>query len=415
MVRDPLLEAVFEAAVDGILIIDANAIIIRLNRAVEKLFGYTSEELLGQNIRMLMASPHRSQHDSYLQRYLQTGQRHIIGIGREVEGRKKDGSLFPFGLSVSEFKMKEELFFAGIIHDLSEQKRAEQEVTQLNRELEARVEERTQQLTDAVNKLLETNQQLKSEIQRRQKAEEALLQSKAAIQHALDSEKEMSELKSRFVSMASHEFRTPLTSILASAELLQVYTHTEQQPKRDKHITRILSSVSNMIGVLNDFLSLSKLESGKVENQPEYFALNTFLEECSQELIGILKKGQHIRVECEQALGEVYLDKRLLKNILLNLLSNAVKYSPENKTIRCYAQLKDHEIQIQVHDEGIGIPKEEQKRLFSRFYRASNSAGIEGTGLGLTIVQRYLDLMGGNIQFVSEVEKGSVFTVTFPA
>ena len=408
------LEAIFETAIDGIITIDDKGIVESFNSAAVKLFGYTADEVIGQNISLLMPEPDRSAHDSYLERYQKTRKPHIIGIGREVNGKQKGGTIFPMRLAVSEVKLSSRTIYTGIIHDLSEIKKAEQKFMRLNEELELIVEERTEKLSEVVNKLLETNQKLESEIHEREKVEEALRQSELEIRAALHKEMELSELKSRFVSMASHEFRTPLSTILSSASIISRYTKSENQEQRDKHIKRIKSAVNNLTGILNDFLSLSKLEEGKIEYQPSEFEINEFCNETVDEIQGLLKTGQFVQFEGNIPETIVFLDKRVLKNVLFNLLSNASKYSGENSKITCKHDIVNNYLHIQVIDKGIGIPKSEQQHLFGRFFRASNSVNIQGTGLGLNIVKQYVELMKGTVSYESEEGKGSTFSITIP-
>ncbi len=234
------------------------------------------------------------------------------------------------------------------------------------------------------------------------------------LRRAYEKEKELSELKSRFVSMASHEFRTPLSTILSSADLIEAYTREEQQEKRARHTGRIKSSVSNLTGILNDFLSLRKLEEGKVGIQPAPFMLFPFLETTADELSGLLKPGQHILKHLPERDVEIFSDPKVLKNILFNLLSNAIKYSDAGSPIDCMVEQDGDKLRISVKDHGIGIPKEEQQHVFTRFFRAHNAENIQGTGLGLNIVKRYVELLGGSINFESELSKGTTFVCVLP-
>lgn len=408
------LAAIFDTAVDGIIIINRKGEILNINPAVSKLFGYSSEEVLGHNIKMLMPEPHHSQHDQYLKDYQATAQAKIIGIGREVKGKRKDGSTFPFNLGVSEVKTGESTVYTGIIHDLTAYKKKEQEILNLNQTLEEKVLARTNELSETVNKLLSANNQLEHEIAERQKVEATLRATEIEILNALSKEKELGELKSRFVSMASHEFRTPLSTILSSVSLIGRHKEAGNFDKLDKHIDRIKSSVSNLTNILNDFLSLSKLEEGKIENQPEYFEINDFCKSATDELEGLLKPGQSIEIVSSEEHLQVFLDPRLLKNILFNLLSNGLKYSPQDTIIQLNITTLEHKLRLQVVDQGIGIPKADQEHLFSRFFRATNASTIQGTGLGLNIVKKYIDLMNGNITFESKENQGTSFTVLLP-
>ena len=408
------LEAIISTATDAIITIDTQGIIESANTAVSHLFGYVKEELIGKNVSLLMSSPHQENHDEYLANYLNTGQRKIIGIGREVEGRKKDGTVFPLRLAVSEVKTHNRTLFTGILHDLSEVKQAQRQVEELNRALEEKVSERTEELASVINKLLSTNKELETQVAERERVEQVLRKNEDELQKALQTEKELGELKSRFVAMASHEFRTPLSTILSSAALLSRYQETEQQDRRDKHINRIKSAVNNLNAILNDFLSLSKLEEGNIKNNPVEFDFTELCVEVCDEVEGMLKPGQQIVHTNDPGSTTVVLDKHLLKNILYNLVSNAIKYSGPEKRIFCSHAIDNGELVIEIRDEGIGIPMEEQRRLFTRFFRASNATNIKGTGLGLNIVKSYLDLMNGTINFESELNRGTKFVVAIP-
>ena len=403
------LEAVISTAVDGIIIINRRGVVQLMNQAAQKLFGYDETEVINRNVKVLMPEPHRTKHDSYLDNYHQTNKPRIIGIGREVDGQRKDGTLFPIRLAVSEVKAGQETLYVGVIHDLTEQKKAEQKIINLNRELEQKVEERTEKLTEVVNRLLLSNIKLEQEIKEKEAAEAALLKNEQELKVALEKEKELNELKSRFVSMASHEFRTPLTTITSSAELIGVYTEHQQQAKRLKHLKRIQSAVTNLTGILGDFLSLSKLEEGKIHSHPVTFNLDTLLHEAVEDMASLLKPGQKIIKSFQDTDQEVWLDKKLLKNIYINLLSNAIKYSGKDSNIWLNAYIQDQKIYASIKDEGIGIPEEDQKHLFSRFFRAENAMNIQGTGLGLNIVKRYIDLLDGSIRFESIQGKGTIF------
>lgn len=231
---------------------------------------------------------------------------------------------------------------------------------------------------------------------------------------ALDREKELGELKSRFVTMASHEFRTPLTAILASTFLLESYSGDDYNKEKMVHTSRIKRSVNNLTNILNEFLSLEKLEANKVSvvhsdiNVPEYI---------QDDLIGemdlIKKAGQTIEYH-HSGKAIVHLDHHLLWSILTNLISNALKYSRNDSVIRVKSDLTDERLLITVEDSGIGIPADEHKNIFGRFFRARNATNIEGTGLGLHITQKYVGLLNGQIAFKSNLDEGTKFTVTLP-
>lgn len=408
------LEAIINTATDGIITIDERGVIGTFNPAAEKLFGWQPFEVIGQKINVLMPAPYRASHDEYMGRYHREGKPRIIGIGREVEGIHKDGTIFPLRLAVSEMYIDGQRLYTGIIHDLTDLKKAEERIRQLNMALEEKVAQRTEDLASAVNKLLNTNQLLKQEIEERLTVESQLRTQEQELQQALAKEKELNALKSRFVSMASHEFRTPLSTILSSAELVQMYQQTEQHPKRLKHIERIKAAVGNLNDILNDFLSLSRLEEGILKAHKETFDLAPFLRQLEDDICVLLKTGQFLEFPRIDEQQTIHTDPKFLRNILLNLLSNASKYSDEQQGIYLQVAVGPEAIVFIVADEGLGIPQEDQKHLFTRFFRAHNVENIKGTGLGLHIVQRYLDLLGGSIQFTSEMGQGSRFQVTLP-
>jgi PAS domain S-box-containing protein len=527
--------SIINAAIDAIITINERGIIEMVNPAACRLFGYQEEEMIGQNVKILMPEPDKGRHDGYMDNYNRTGERKIIGIGREVTAQRKDQSSFPIYLSISEVILEGRKVFTAFVYDITAQKVAEEKlktyaeenaknlkkIQQLNAGLETSVEQRTKELAEAIHKL-------ENEINERKEIEKALRDSenlystiaqnfpkgfisvidkdlkfvfvegkeledlkiapsdligkrfcdllppsKAAdfeagllnalkgevvtqeirikeneysvnavpltynegqanqvlivvknimaqkqaeteILNALNKERELNELKSRFVTMASHEFRTPLSTILSSASLISKYSNEDDDEKRQKHVARIKSSVNNLIGILNDFLSLSKLEEGDSKAKPEYFELSGFIRGIVDEIEEVRKDKQEICIEEEHTQNNVFLDKQILKNIIINLLSNAIKYSDEGKKIILRTENKRGELVLSVKDQGIGIPEADQQYLFTRFFRAKNAVNAQGTGLGLNIVKKYVDIMGGSISFESELNVGTIFTVKLP-
>jgi len=388
-----LLNAIIQNAIDGIITINDRGIIETINPSACNLFQCTPEEVVGKNVSVLMPPPDKERHDEYLNRYERTHHAHIIGIGREVMGLKKDGSVFPFRLGVSEVQYSGRKIYTGFIHDMTREKEAESKLKDYALHLEELVEERTQSLKDSLNEL----QQAKEEVSQ-----------------SLEKEKELSQLKSRFVSMASHEFRTPLSSIQLSAVLIEKYSQQFTNANIEKHIAKIKNSVNNLTSILNDFLSLEKLEAGKVEPVFIPFDVVQFSEEITEEMQLIAKQNQNIIYQHTGTFSMVKLDQSLLKNCIINLVSNAIKYSGENTFIEFNTELTENALIVTVKDNGIGIPEEDQKHLFEAFFRAHNTGNIPGTGLGLNIVTRYARLMNGQIKFQSNVNEGTSFSLTFP-
>jgi signal transduction histidine kinase len=246
-----------------------------------------------------------------------------------------------------------------------------------------------------------------SNVTEQKKAEEDLIR-------ALRIEQEINDLKSRFISMASHEFRTPLSAIHSSAILIGKQNEPGKEEKRLRYLKQIKNNVRNLVVILDDFLSLSKLEEGKIRCHPESFDVLDLIRSVLEELESNLKVGQHFKEDFETASLKVALDPKLTRQILVNLLSNAIKYSPEHSAVSIHIATRGDFLQIAVQDEGIGIPEAEQPQLFSRFFRAKNAENIPGTGLGLHIVRHYVELMGGTITFESQVSRGSTFHIRLP-
>ena len=387
-----LLTAIIDNAIDGIITIDNRGLVASINPSACKLFGYDSDEVIGSNISKLMPNPYRDEHDKYLTRYQHTGNPHIIGIGREVSGLKKDGSIFPFRLGVSEVKFNDTVKYCGFIHDLTKEKEAEARIVEYAAELEKLVEDRTAALRNIVK---------------------ALEDAKAEVSLSLEKEKELSQLKSRFVSMASHEFRTPLSSVQLSASLIEKYALSFDNTNIIRHVNKIKNSVGNLTGILNDFLSLEKLEAGKTEATFSRFDLVKLAEEIIEEMQMIAKQNQSIIYQHTGTSSMVNLDQNLLKNCVFNLVANAIKYSGENTFIEFNTEVTDTHCIITVKDNGIGIPENDQKHMFEPFFRAHNTGNIPGTGLGLNIVARYTQLMNGTVHFESTQNKGTLFTIAF--
>ncbi|HWA35338.1 MAG TPA: HAMP domain-containing sensor histidine kinase [Cyclobacteriaceae bacterium] len=228
----------------------------------------------------------------------------------------------------------------------------------------------------------------------------------------MERERALSELKSRFVSMASHEFRTPLSALLSSAALAQQYLERGEASKTIKHIEKIKASVKNLNDILNDFLSLDKLEQGGVQMSITRFDLREFAEGICEEMENFIKPGQDISMSFDGPV-DIDQDQHILRNVLINLLSNASKYSGEEKIQLVVAATPDS-VSIRVIDKGIGIPEHQQQHIFGRFFRADNTSNIQGTGLGLNIVKRYVELMKGSIAFKSELGVGTTFHIELP-
>lgn len=395
--ENEMLQALFNSSTEGIIICNHKGEIVLVNPKSLLLFGYEEDELVGKRIEVLVPKRFHHKHEGQRENYSEKPKSRAMGSNMELYAVRKDGSEFPVEISLSPFKTNNEQYIVSFIIDITLRKIHEDKVKEVNREisllneqLEAKVKERTKELARAIQQLAE---------------------SKNDVVAALEKEKNLNELKSRFVTTASHEFRTPLGAILSSASLISKYVSTEDQDKRIKHINRIKSSVTNLTEILNDFLSLDKLEEGIIRNQPCVFNVKEFIKSIIDEVSPILKNGQAIQYLAGGNQEEAVIDKQLLRNVLINLISNAIKYSPEEKIIKVCVELNNSELKIEVIDEGYGIPEEDQKHIFERFFRANNAGNIQGTGLGLNIVKKYVEIMGGTISFKSSANEGTTFTV----
>lgn len=371
-------EAIFNNAAIGIIIVNSEGTILLVNQFALNQFEYTIEELVGKKIEVLIPNRYQSRHEEHRDNYHQHNPHsRPMGRGMSLFAARKGGAEFPVEVSLSTYKNEDGQFSIAFVSDITIRKESEDALVRLNAELEEKVNNRTQSL-----------------------------------QEALEKEKELNELKSRFVSMASHEFRTPLSTILSSIYLVSQYTSAEDQPKRDKHVQRIISSVNVLTDILNDFLSVGKIEEGKIQVRISDIKIEEAVNGLINELRLILKHGQNIIYE-HIGKAEFSLDHVLLHHILMNLVSNAIKFSPENGTIRVTTACDKNKLLLTVSDEGMGISEEDQQHLFQRFFRGANVTNIQGTGLGLHIVAKYVELLNGNIKCHSELDKGTTFTIEF--
>jgi PAS domain S-box-containing protein len=374
---------IVEESLNEIFIFDAETMnFIQVNKGARQNIGYSLEEM--KTMTPVDIKPNFEEKEFLkLVEPLKDGR--VNELLFETIHLRKEGSTYPVEVHLQYSRLGTQPVFVAFISDISQRKEYEHKILMHFDELEKKVIERTEELRSSESKLRDS----------------------------FEKEKQLGELKSRFVSMASHEFRTPLSSILSSANLIGRYEKGGQQDKRMKHVNRIESSVRNLTTILNDFLSLEKLESGKVRYHPVEIEIEEYIQNVIDEMSLVSKNGQKI-IHFHEGAQQIVADEHLLKNIMINLLSNGVKYSSEGKNVELRTRYIDGKINIQVKDYGIGIPEADQKSMFTRFFRAHNVTNIQGTGLGLTIVKRYLDLMGGKIWFESKEGEGTTFFVEIP-
>jgi PAS domain S-box-containing protein len=401
-------QALFDHSSLGIVISNASGIIERVNPYAAQIFGYGINELVGKVVEVLLPEDLRERHVNYREQYIANPQPRAMGRNINLLAVKKDGKSFPVEVSLTFFESNGKRLIVSFINDITERRKAESALLKFTEELETKVSERTKELSDALLELGHTNEGLQQEMEQRKRVE-------AQIREMLEKEKELNELKSRFVSMASHEFRTPLGGIMTSVSLIAKYLNPEIEPKCEKHIQNIKKSVRNLTNILNDFLSLDKLEQGKMSSSPTEFNLTQFIDESVDDFREMSGKDHTIQISHKTSDFMVFQDKEMIRNVFSNLVSNALKYSPEGTTIFIRTEIKDKVVELEIQDQGMGIPLADQKHLFERFFRAKNVTNLQGTGLGLNIVKRYLDLMEGSISFTSHENQGTTFRVTLPA
>ena len=359
------IEGILNTVVDGIITIDEQGAIETVNPAAIRIFGYAADELIGNNIKMLMPEPFHSKHDGYIGNYAATGEARVIGIGREVTGRRKDGSTFPVDLAVSAMKLSNERHFIGVVRDITERKRAEQLI------IAAREE------ADTANRA-----------------------------------------KSTFLATMSHEIRTPMNGVLGMIELLSL-TKLDGEQRTTLGIVR--DSGKSLLRIIDDVLDFSKIEAGKLEIRPEAASIKSIVESVAGLFVGSASsKGLLLKRSSDaQISAAVLVDPVRLRQILSNFVGNALKFTPQGGSIEICAELierfegKDR-VRFTVKDTGIGISAEQQQRLFQPFTQGEGDTNRRygGTGLGLVICRRLADMMGGSIEMRSEQGKGTVMFLT---
>jgi PAS domain S-box-containing protein len=349
--------AIVEAAVDAILAIDERGLIQSFNPAASRLFGYSADEAMGQNVTLLMPSPYREEHDRYLARYVETGEKRIIGIGREVVGRRKDGTTFPMHLSVAEVPGKRRLF-AGIIRDLTDKKREEEAREELLRQLER------------------SNAELE-----------------------------------RFTYTVSHDLKSPLITIKGFLGMLEKDARAGDEARMTKDIQRIGNAADKMQNLLEDLLELSRI--GRIGNPPERVALSDVVQDVLEMLNGPIA-AQGARIDVAPSLPVVWGDRVRVQEVLQNLIENALKFAREDAPLVIELGTREDgaETFCTVRDNGVGIDPRYHQKVFGLFEQLQK--GTPGTGIGLALVKRIVEFHGGRIWVESEgLGSGSTFVFTF--
>lgn len=402
-----IFDILFEAIPEGVIVVDEKRIVSAANSSIEKIFGYKKNELINKPIEKLIPDRFHTTHSNYFNSFLKKSNTRKLSNEKKLIGIKKNKKEFPVEIGLNPFKVNEDTYLIALIIDITERTEKDKKINFLNSQLEIKIDERTNQLNNTIYQLKELNKSYRNEIKKRIEAEKK-------IKIALKKEKELNELKTNFLSMVSHEFKTPLSGILTSVMLLKKYQLTEQQQNRNKHLKTIKNKVHYLNNILNDFLSIERLDSSKVKYKFTHFNLSKVINEVVYNANLLLKSGQNINIPSNFDNFILYQDEKILELILSNLIYNAIKFSLENTTITIEVVKKGENIQFKIIDQGIGIPEKDQKFIFNRYFRSDNVINTQGTGIGLNIVKSHIENLGGFISFISQENVGSTFTVELP-
>lgn len=395
----------FDNSREGILVTDLLGKIILVNKRVESIFGYKEHELVNENVNLLLPKSIRNK--------LKLANNHNISYQeinidqRNLYGIHKDGHKVPVIIGLNTFELNGQTYVKAFISDITNYKKKEQLFRKLNVNLEQEVKTKNEELKVINKQLKEANKILIIEIQNKIIAEKK-------VKSALEKEKELTNMKSNFLTLASHEFRTPLSGIMTSATLIDKYAQNNSVEKIEKHVDQIKAMVHHLNRILYDFLTLEQLNNNEFKlnntNLNPFELINSII----VDIKSLLKKEQKIKYIVFNSNKEISCDKKILIAVITNLLYNAIKYSHDNSLIELSSKIRNKKLIISIKDNGIGIPKNDQKHIFERFFRARNALEIQGTGVGLNIIKGYVDNMGGSIKFKSIENIGTTFTVNLP-
>ncbi|WNH10647.1 PAS domain S-box protein [Thalassobellus suaedae] len=364
------LTKILDESLNEIYVFDVKTLkFLNANFGAQKNIGYTLEELKSMTPIDIIPNTNKSEFRKTIDVLLK---KNVEKIEFESEHQRKDGTKYPVEIHLQLSNLNEKDIFIAIILDITERKN-------YTTKLENKVEERTQQLKKALNK-----------------------------------EKELNNLKTRFLSLVSHEFKTPLSGILTSSLLISKYPLTKHQEKRDFHLKTIMDKVYFLNNIINDFLSVEKLETSKENYQITHFQLSDIINEVIYNAEILLKDGQQIKAPNNIDEISLYQDEKIIQSIIFNLLHNAIKYSSEDSIVELCINQGIEFTTVKIKDNGIGIPEKDQENIFDRYFRAKNVINIQGTGIGLNISKNHIENLGGSISFKSEEHVGSTFTIIIP-
>lgn len=396
----------FDSLLEGICIANQEGRIVMHNSAIEEIFGYEKDELVGQKIDILIPESHRSLHLKHFDSYLKFPKKLKKGKGRDFFGLHKDGSILDIEVGLNYFVHDGNFYAKALISEIGTRKKKESVIKEKNRNLELEVSERTKQLVRVVSELEKSNLNLREEVKER-----ILAENRAKL--AFEKEKELNVMQTKFMSLASHEFKTPLSGIITSAGLIEKYNQLAYNDEIARHVLTIKTLVNQLNGILDDFLFLESTENNNYSLQLSRFEFSDLIKKLVNDATAILKEGQRILVNPSSFKKEVYQDRKVVDIIIRNVLYNAIKYSGKNSVIRINIENGDF-LKVTIKDQGIGIPKEALKHVFERFYRAKNTLHVSGTGIGLNIVKVHLEKLFGTIAIESEEHKGTTVTIELP-
>jgi PAS domain S-box-containing protein len=402
--REQWLSTTLKSIGDAVITTDAQGLVTFMNPVAESLTRWKQEEVLGSDLSQVFHAINEKTRETInnpVKLALQQGI--TVGLENHTLLIAKDGTEIPIDDSAAPIKNDGGNILGTVLvfHDITEQQKIKAFLEKNNEKLEARVAE-------SIAQLRETNKQLREEIAQRQRLENDL-------RVALEKERELNELKSRIIATVSHEYRTPLTTILSSVDLLEHYDSRLTPDRKKKHFQRIQASVNYLTKLVEDMLLVNQAETGTLKFNPVPLDIAQVMREIVEEFQLSARNQGTITFECQEDCPNVLLDKRLIELILKNLLSNAIKFSSEESPIRLELSCQPDRIVFRLSDEGIGILPAEKNRIFNPFFRGSNIGVTPGVGLGLVIVKEAVDLHGGEIVIDSDLGKGTTFTITLPS
>lgn len=356
------MRAIIDSALDAVITINKQGVITKWNQQAEKTFGFSASEAIGKTLtKTIIPLKYREAHSKGMATYAKTGEGPVLNKRIEITAINKSGHEFPIELSITPIKINGDFFFSAFLRDITVEK-----------------------------------------------------ESKLEMERALQKAKELNELKSQFVTMTSHEFRTPLTTVQNNIELIGMRLENEtliERSKIDRSCSRIINQVEHLTNMLNDILTLGRLEAGRMPFTQEKMWI---MDVITQAIDSVNMEANHAKFEEVGAPYPIYADPSLLQHVFANILSNALKYSAATDKISVQIHYQSDEVSVSIIDQGIGIPENEHKNLFQSFYRATNAGNIQGTGLGLAIVKEFINMHKGTIKIKSMLNKGTTVTVKLP-